>query len=48
MTVELFRDFWWLMFPIFGMVMACWGMARDARAEDEVIECARRNLEQGQ
>ena len=48
MTVELFRDFWWLMFPIFGMVMAVWGMTRDARAEDEVIERARRNLEQGQ
>jgi hypothetical protein len=46
MEVELFRDFWWLMFPIFGMVMAVCGMARDARAEDEVIARARRDLEQ--
>jgi hypothetical protein len=46
MTVELFRDFWWLMFPIFGMVMAVWGMARDGRAEDDVIARARRELEQ--
>ncbi len=46
MTVELFRDFWWLIFPIFGMAMACWGMARDARAEDETIARARRDLEQ--
>jgi UDP-N-acetylglucosamine--N-acetylmuramyl-(pentapeptide) pyrophosphoryl-undecaprenol N-acetylglucosamine transferase len=48
MTVELFRDFWWLMFPIFGMVMAVMGMARENRAADEIIERARRNLEQRQ
>lgn len=46
MTVELFREFWWLMFPIFGMVMAVWGMARENRAADDIIERARRNLEQ--
>ena len=46
MTEELFRDFWWLMFPIFGMVMAVWGMAKDSRAEDDVIARARRKLEQ--
>lgn len=46
MTVELVRDFWWLMFPMFGMVIAAWGMAREARAEDEVIARARRELEQ--
>jgi hypothetical protein len=48
MTVEVFRDFWWLMFPIFGMVMAALGVARDVRAEDEVIARARRQLEQRQ
>jgi hypothetical protein len=48
MSEELFREFWWLMFPIFGMVMAVWGMARDGRAEDEVRARARRNLEQRQ
>ena len=46
MTVELFRDFWWLMFPIFGMVMAVWGMARENRAEDQSSERSRRNREQ--
>lgn len=46
MTAELFYDFWWLMFPIFGMVMAFWGMARENRAADDVLERARRNLEQ--
>jgi hypothetical protein len=48
MTEELFRDFWWLMVPIFGMVMAVLGMTREARAEDEVIARARRQLEQRQ
>jgi hypothetical protein len=46
-AVELFRDFWWLMFPVFGMVMAAWGMARDRRDADEVIARARRDLEGG-
>lgn len=46
MALELIGDFWWLMFPIFGMVTAGWGMAREARAADEVLERARRNLEQ--
>lgn len=46
MTVELFRDFWWLTFPIFGMVIAVCGMTRENRAVDEIIERARRNLEQ--
>ena len=31
-TVDL--DFWWLMFPIFGIVMAAWGMARERARED--------------
>ena len=30
---EFFHDFWWLMFPIFGMMMAAMGMFQDdARA----------------
>lgn len=45
---ELIRDFWWLMFPIFGMVMAALSVARENRAADDVIERARRNLEQRQ
>lgn len=46
MTVELFRDFWWLMFPVFGMTMAAWGMARNCRHADDVIARARRQLEE--
>jgi hypothetical protein len=45
MTVELFRDFWWLMFPAFGMVMAVWGMARDSSYRDQVLRDAREKLE---
>ena len=44
MTEELFRDFWWLMFPIFGMVMAVLGMARDNAREDAVLRDARAKL----
>ena len=45
MTEELFRDFWWLMFPVFGMVMAILGMVRDNDYRDHVIRQARENLE---
>jgi hypothetical protein len=45
MTEELFRDFWWLMFPAFGMVMAIFGMVRDNGYRDHVIRQARENLE---
>jgi hypothetical protein len=45
MTEELFRDFWWLMFPAFGMVMAILGMARDGAYQDTVIRDAREKLE---
>lgn len=45
MTEELFRDFWWLMFPVFGMLMAILGMIRDNSYRDHVIRQARENLE---
>lgn len=45
MTEELFRDFWWLMFPVFGMVMAILGLARDNANEDRVLREARQRLE---
>lgn len=45
MTVELFRDFWWLMFPLFGMVMAVCGMARDNAEADAILRNARDKLE---
>ncbi len=45
MTEELFRDFWWLMFPIFGMVMAVIGYARENAREDATLRSAREHLE---
>ena len=45
MTLELFRDFWWLMFPLFGMVTAVWGMARDNARNDAILRRARDRLE---
>lgn len=43
--MELFRDFWWLMFPVFGMVMAIIGMTRDSAADDAILRQARERLE---
>ena len=45
MTEELFRDFWWLMFPVFGMVMAILGAARNRAYQDRVLREAREKLE---
>ena len=45
MTEGLFRDFWWLMFPIFGMVMAAIGCVRENAREDEILRNAREQLE---
>ena len=45
MSEELFRDFWWLMFPVFGMVTAILGMARGDGYQDAVIRDAREKLE---
>jgi len=48
MTMELFRDFWWLIFPVFGMVMAVWGMAREGAGQDAILRQAREKQERGQ
>lgn len=45
MAVELFREFWWLMFPVFGMVMAVWGMAQEDRRQNAILREARAKLE---
>lgn len=42
---ELFRDFWWLLFPIFGMVFALVEMLGEQRRAGRVIAQARRELE---
>lgn len=39
--VELFRDFWWLVFPVFGMVMAVLGMNTHNQREALRREIAR-------
>lgn len=45
MSEELFRDFWWLMFPIFGMVMAVLCVNRDSARDERILREARNNLE---
>lgn len=45
MSEDLFRDFWWLMFPLFGMVMALIGALRDNQRIDAIHERARRDVE---
>lgn len=45
MTEELFRDFWWLIFPLFGMGMAVWCMASENARDNRIIRDARRELE---
>jgi hypothetical protein len=47
MNEELFRDFWWLIFPIFGMVMAILGVSRERACDERVLRKARENLERG-
>ncbi|MCR6643984.1 MAG: hypothetical protein NVV62_05400 [Terricaulis sp.] len=42
---ELFRDFWWLMFPLFGMVLAFRGQANEFARRERVLAEAERNLE---
>lgn len=48
MSEELFRDFWWLMFPVFAMVMAVIGCVRDNTREDAILRDARAKLERDQ
>lgn len=44
---ELFRDYWWLIFPIFGMAMAFWGMVQDDRRARNVLNVIRSYTDQG-
>ena len=45
MSEELFRDFWWLMFPVFGFVLALIEMVQDGRRSDAILRDARDRLE---
>lgn len=44
---ELFRDFWWLMFPIFGMSMGLFGMRSSERRSREVMNLIKSYVDQG-
>ena len=45
-TVDL--DFWWLIFPLFGIVMTVIGCARDTEADEAPVRDARARLERDQ
>ena len=45
---ELFRDFWWLIFPLFGMIVAIIGAARDSDRTEAILRDARARLEHDQ
>ena len=44
---ELFRDFWWLLFPIFGMSMAVFGMLQTESRSQQVMRLIKSYVDQG-
>jgi hypothetical protein len=44
---EFFADFWWLMFPIFGMMMAAMGMFHDDARSAKAMDLIRTYVNQG-
>ncbi|MEQ1491135.1 MAG: hypothetical protein ABL932_11355 [Terricaulis sp.] len=46
-VAQLFREFWWLMFPIFGMGMGLWGMVSSERRSRDVMNVIKSYVEQG-
>jgi len=44
---ELFRGYWWLMFPIFGMFIALIGMFQSENRNRKVMELIKSYVEQG-
>jgi hypothetical protein len=44
---EFFRDFWWLMFPLFGMLMAVMGMFQSERQQRTMIDLIKSYTDQG-
>lgn len=45
---ELFRDYWWLIFPVFGMFMAARGLSDSERRASNVIDLIRTYTDRGQ
>lgn len=44
---ELFRGYWWLMFPIFGMFIALIGMFQAENRNQQVMKLIKSYLDQG-
>lgn len=44
---QLFYSFWWLMFPIFGMIMGFWGMISSERRSHDVMNVIKSYVDQG-
>ena len=44
---EFFHDFWWLMFPVFGMLMAVMGMFQDDRRSQKTMDLIKSYVDQG-
>lgn len=44
---EFFAGYWWLMFPVFGMVMAFRGMGESEKRSRRTIDLIRSYVEQG-
>lgn len=44
---DLFRQFWWLIFPIFGMFMAVYGMISSEKRTRNVLDLIKSYTDQG-
>ena len=44
---EFFRDFWWLMFPVFGMFIAVIGMFQAENRNRQVLTVIKSYIDQG-
>ena len=44
---SLFRHFWWLIFPLFGMFMGFWGMVSSGRRSREAMGLIKSYVDQG-
>jgi hypothetical protein len=44
---ELFRGYWWLIFPIFGMIWGFYGMVAGERRTNNVLDLMKSYIDQG-
>lgn len=44
---EFFHDYWWLIFPLFGLVMAVWGMVSYESRNKQVMNLIKSYVDQG-